>query len=91
MQTLVFPLEKMLASPRRHDGTGTAGTAPTHRIDCTRYHHPSAQPLAAPDDYFGNTTVSITWITPFEARMSVFTTLALSTDTAPPFVENVSD
>jgi hypothetical protein len=45
----------------------------------------------ASSHYFGNTTVSITWITPFDARMSVFTTLALSIDTTPPFVEIVSD
>ncbi len=35
--------------------------------------------------YFGSMTVSITWITPFEVKMSVFVTWALSTIT-PPFV-----
>ena len=40
-------------------------------------------------DYFGNTTVSITWITPLLAAMSVLMTLALSTVT-PPMVATVS-
>jgi len=42
-------------------------------------------------NYFGNSTESMTWITPFEHTMSAFTTLALSTITAPPFTLIVSD
>jgi len=34
--------------------------------------------------YFGINTVSMTWIAPFDAAMSVFTTLAASTMTLPP-------
>ena len=39
--------------------------------------------IAARCSYFGSTTVSMTWITPLEATMSVLMTLALSTITAP--------
>src|SRR5688572_23353270 len=42
--------------------------------------------------YFaGNTTVSITWITPLVVRMSAFTTLALSIITPPSFRAILSD
>lgn len=59
----------------------SVGLSNLHSVASGRHGH----------DYFGSTTVSITWITPFDARMSVFTTLALSIDTTPPFVEIVSD
>ena len=39
--------------------------------------------------YFGMMTVSITWMTPFDAAMSVFTTCALSTITWPPIVDTL--
>ena len=39
----------------------------------------------------GSTTLSITWITPFEAMTSVLMTRALSTITLPPSVRTVSD
>jgi hypothetical protein len=39
--------------------------------------------------YFGSTTLSMTWMTPLLAVMSVFTTFALSTIT-PPAVATVS-
>ena len=44
---------------------------------------------AATHPYLGMITVSITWITPLSATMSVLMTLALSTIT-PPFVRTVS-
>ena len=47
--------------------------------------------IAARRSYFGRTTVSMTWITPLEATMSVLMTLALSTITAPFIVLTVSD
>ena len=47
--------------------------------------------IATRCSYFGRTTVSMTWITPLEATMSVLMTLALSTITAPFMVLTVSD
>ena len=41
--------------------------------------------------YFGSNTLSMTWITPLLHRMSVLTTLALSTITAPPAMLMVTD
>src|SRR5688572_17096775 len=82
MQTLVFLWRKCW---RHRDAMMELELLGLRRpIHCTRHHHPFGAAPAVPDDYLGNTTVSITWITPFEARMSVFTTLALSTDTEPP-------
>src|SRR5512145_1670629 len=43
------------------------------------------QPRCSVGGHFGRTTVSITWMTPFEHAMSVLTTLAPSMLTAPSF------
>src|SRR5690349_11452606 len=42
-----------------------------------------AREYASDVDYFGSSTVSITWITPFDAPTSAWVTVALSTITLP--------
>src|SRR5687768_15335836 len=62
-----------------------------HQRDNEHGRSPSASDASDLLAYLGRTTVSITWITPLDAAMSAFTTLALSIITTPFFVTIFSD
>ena len=84
-EELAAPLEETLYLRRRSDRHGAVGNGRR------RTGQWPARRAGTAERYCGSTTLSMTWITPFDAMTSVLMTRALSTITAPPSVRTLSD
>ena len=77
------------ATSRRSNGCYLCLRTPVTLVSCRCAS--KGRGCAGPDAYFGKSTVSITWMTPLLAPMSVFTTFAPSTSTLPPSTAILTD